>query len=130
MNRPRAPRPHALFSRFAAAPKPTGPDALYAQALALYQQGQWEAAVALCRDKLLSQAPHHWDGLSLLGVACFLQDDLPGSEQALQAAIAAGAGDCGQDPDAAALAACAGEFRGGNPGAERFVPEAAMCLVH
>ncbi|MDM0036228.1 tetratricopeptide repeat protein [Variovorax sp. J22P271] len=92
MNRSRAPRPHPLFSRFAAAPKPAGPDALYAQALALYQQGQWEAAIGLCRDKLLPRAPHHRDGLALLGAACFLHDDLPGSAQALQAAIAAGAG--------------------------------------
>ena len=92
MNRPRAPQPPPLFSRFAAAPKPAGPDALYAQALTLYRQGQWGAAIGLCRDKLLPLAPQHRDGLALLGVACFLQDDLPGSEHALQAAIAAGAG--------------------------------------
>lgn len=92
MNRPRAAKPHPLFSRFAAAPKPAGPDALYEQALALYQQRHWEAAIALCRDKLLPQAPHHRDGLSLLGAACFLQDDLPASDRYLQAAIAAGAG--------------------------------------
>ncbi|MDM0072719.1 tetratricopeptide repeat protein [Variovorax sp. J31P207] len=91
MNRSRIPKPHPLFSRFAAAPKPAGPDALYAQALGLYQQGRWDSAIALCRDKLLPLAPHHRDGLSLLGVACFLQDDLPASERYLMAAIVAGA---------------------------------------
>lgn len=92
MNRPRSPKPHPLFSRFAAAPRPAGPDALYAQALALYRQSQWNAVIVLCRDKLLPLAPSHRDGLSLLGVACFLQGDLPASANYLQAAIAAGAG--------------------------------------
>lgn len=92
MKRVRSAKPHPLLSRFAAASNQATPAVLYAQALALYRQNKLDAASALCRDKLLPQAPAHRDGLSLLGTICFLRGDMEGSERHLQAAVAAGAG--------------------------------------
>ncbi len=92
---PKPSKPHPLLARFAAPATPSKAStlgALYAQAVALYQQGQHDAALRLCRDQLLVQAPAHANGLSLLGVLCFVQGDFLASERYLQAAIAAGAG--------------------------------------
>jgi predicted O-linked N-acetylglucosamine transferase (SPINDLY family) len=67
-------------------------DTAFAQAMQLYTQRQYGAALELCRAKLLPLAPRHPGALSLAGVLCFMVKDYPASERYLKESIAAGAG--------------------------------------
>ena len=67
-------------------------DSTFAQAVQLYGQRQYDAALDLCRTKLLPMAPRNPHALSLAGVLCYMVKDYIASERYLNEAIAAGAG--------------------------------------
>ncbi|MDR2155638.1 MAG: tetratricopeptide repeat protein [Burkholderiaceae bacterium] len=65
-------------------------DAVFAQAMQLYGEQQYETALRLCRQKLLPTAPRHPSVLCLAGVLCFMVKDYGASERYLRESIAAG----------------------------------------
>lgn len=83
MSRPHRKRPQRSNNRPA-----NSVDAIYANVLGLYHQGQLNQALELCRRKLLKLSPAHPGGLVCAGVICYLNKDFQAAERYLNVAAA------------------------------------------